>query len=856
MGAVLTPDVGSPILSTDPIVFDVTDASEVLTDLLITVRHDTGVIELAHNGSAFTSFFASGSTRTVITNGYHFSIVRAGGWADTKVVVSAYPFAGSGGSLINFSSDFGVLSDPPGEDVSLSVTGATAGSFGSASRVATFTVDSKGRLTASGQTSIILTDNSSSAIAHVGSGGATSTNAANIGDVTTAVAAEATARGTAVTAEATARAAAVTAEAVARAAADALIPGTITALTGDVTAAGTGSVASTLANLPQAVLLTRLAALTADAAFNTHKLTGIGNGTNPQDAAAFHQIADAVTTAVSAEATTRAAADAAEAAARAAADLLIPGTITALTGDVTAAGTGSVASTLANLPQAVLLARLAALTADAAFNTHKLTGIGDGTNPQDAAAFHQISDAVAVAAFTVANAAALVAVSAGDGAFRYVQTYRDVWRLDKSGTTRTVVTHQVIQSTVNAAWYWIRLNLPEPFWQAQTNWYIDPAGTASTPGDDEASGLTSGAPIKSIAEWRRRIRGSVYQGVIVINALSGSTVLDDGLLTGFTTLGSAANVCILGTTTVVFSGTVGAGSVGYSGNVRGQIVDAGIASSWTASGGVSTTAASRFIRQTGGGWMAPLLKDMGSKTVMIGLPVTASETDTAAFQFPTQVPTVGDTYQVVSRPVWPPLYPAGTKTRMQCLDIKHPTGGTIGSTTYSTRDQYVLCGFLTQANFGVGFQACYVCVAVSAVSSTGGFSPTSCAFLNSIVQLGDLTNWNPATNVFVAAEFRVWHGGNLGSSGNILAFDTSFALVGVRHGSEVNIETLAGSGNTGPLVLCGGSTAGAEGLNRVTGAAFITATTSASLPYQVCGVNYAAPVNDAGSGSAIYMGGA
>jgi hypothetical protein len=56
------------------------------------------------------------------------------------------------------------------------------------------------------------------------------------------------------------------------------------ALTGDVTTPG-GSLATTLANLPQAVLLTRAAALTAPLAVNGQKITGLGTPTVGTDAA-------------------------------------------------------------------------------------------------------------------------------------------------------------------------------------------------------------------------------------------------------------------------------------------------------------------------------------------------------------------------------------------------------------------------------------------------------------------------------------------------------------------------------------------------------------------------------------------
>jgi hypothetical protein len=66
------------------------------------------------------------------------------------------------------------------------------------------------------------------------------------------------------------------------------------------------------------------------------------------------------------------------------------GGITALTGDLTATGPGSAAATLANVPQAVLLARAAALTAALAVNAQKITGVADPTNPQDAATKHYV----------------------------------------------------------------------------------------------------------------------------------------------------------------------------------------------------------------------------------------------------------------------------------------------------------------------------------------------------------------------------------------------------------------------------------------------------------------------------------
>lgn len=535
---------------------------------------------------------------------------------------------------------------------------------------------------------------------------------------------------------------------------------------------------------------------------------------------------------------------AAEATARAAADALIPGTITALTaGDGTASGTGAVPFTLTNLPQAVLLARLAVLTADPSFNARKLTSIGDGVNPQDAVAFHQLGDALAGQAFTVPDKTTMLGLTLGDGSIRYVSTYRDLWRLDKSGTSRTIVADEVEQSTVNAAWWWIRLKIADPYWAAQwiaNGVWIDPAGTNTPAGSDEADG-SSGHPIKSMAEIRRRCRGARLSGAnLVIHPLSSSTNDDDGIIDGITTFG-AATVVILGATTVLFSGTLSTGTLAYSGNTRGVVVDSSL-TSWTASGGVSTTTGSRFIRTVGGGKQALIIRDLGSTTAMIGLATTTSETTTSSISSTLTSFSAGDAYEVVTRLQWPRVYSVNCSVRVQCLDIK----GSQSTLQWSVSDSYVLCGFLS-AMTTLGNVLCVNSLFMSTlVANDGSPNCQACSFVDTTIQFNSAANLNGDTNVFVNTTVNVFHGGYI-SCGNMLAFDnTSVVLNLVRLGrAEFSSGSLVGSGNSGKLISVSSG-------SYVFGASVVSAVTTDPLPYQINGVSSVAPDVDDGAGAGIY----
>lgn len=79
--------------STTPIVFTVTGASGVGLRLAWVSLTFPGILgdEVVHNGARFGVFYTNGlNTRTAITNGFQFQVLRDGGWP-----TGAFPLTGS-----------------------------------------------------------------------------------------------------------------------------------------------------------------------------------------------------------------------------------------------------------------------------------------------------------------------------------------------------------------------------------------------------------------------------------------------------------------------------------------------------------------------------------------------------------------------------------------------------------------------------------------------------------------------------------------------------------------------------------------------------------------------------------------
>jgi hypothetical protein len=80
-----TPPPGTPIFSTNPIQFDVTDP-DGLAVVVIHVKYlGSDAYEVAYDGGAFSPLFSASTVQT-IANGFHFTLRRQGGWPGSPYV--------------------------------------------------------------------------------------------------------------------------------------------------------------------------------------------------------------------------------------------------------------------------------------------------------------------------------------------------------------------------------------------------------------------------------------------------------------------------------------------------------------------------------------------------------------------------------------------------------------------------------------------------------------------------------------------------------------------------------------------------------------------------------------------------
>lgn len=378
-----------------------------------------------------------------------------------------------------------------------------------------------------------------------------------------------------------------------------------------------------------------------DAAANA--VTGLPTSVNASDAVRRDEML-AGDAAVSASI---AAAVAAEAAARAAADALIPGTITALTGDVTAAGTGSVASTLANLPQAVLLARLAALTSDPTFNLHELKSIADGTLATSAATVGQITNrlaefdgiatgAVQLSTFTPPTTGMVLA--------RVKPPIDDFFYLSRASTA-TADGITILTVAGGGGGRWIRMRIPSQLALAQTAWFVDPAN-ASTTASDENTGVDGTHQLRTRSEMFRRLGGQklTVDAVCTIADNLQGTDTERPSFTGSQLTGTGT-MKYLGVRRVVFTGTITSVTtrVGSTGTHTSMVVN-GLPSTWTAGDSV-TSFVGLMVEGTSGasnGVEARVNLDEGGKQAWLSTPL-ATTTLEATF-------TAGDSIRIYDVP--------------------------------------------------------------------------------------------------------------------------------------------------------------------------------------------------------------
>jgi len=77
----ISPTVASAIQPTTPITFDVTDDNNSFVELLVIASFPSlNILEVVNMDGVFSANYQALSSRTSITNGFHYSVLRAGGW--------------------------------------------------------------------------------------------------------------------------------------------------------------------------------------------------------------------------------------------------------------------------------------------------------------------------------------------------------------------------------------------------------------------------------------------------------------------------------------------------------------------------------------------------------------------------------------------------------------------------------------------------------------------------------------------------------------------------------------------------------------------------------------------------------
>ncbi len=83
----VTPAEGTPLDAMQPVSFDITDDTGLFRRILVTVRYAaTGQTEVVHDGDSFLGFYQLACSRNPITDGYHYSILRDGGWPSSPTL--------------------------------------------------------------------------------------------------------------------------------------------------------------------------------------------------------------------------------------------------------------------------------------------------------------------------------------------------------------------------------------------------------------------------------------------------------------------------------------------------------------------------------------------------------------------------------------------------------------------------------------------------------------------------------------------------------------------------------------------------------------------------------------------------
>lgn len=198
-----------------------------------------------------------------------------------------------------------------------------------------------------------------------------------------------------------------------------------------------------------------------------------------------------------------------------------------------------------------------------------------------------------------------------EGVQKYVVSVRDTFTLTR--TSAPIATDGItVVSAGPALTYWVRDCIPATIWGQQATWFVNPGAV----GNDEASGLDVGHPLKTFAEWHRRIGGKID----IAMDLTIAADLPIGDPTDFdVTFGPAGGLVVHGTPSVVGGGTLTARTVrAAAANVPNDMTDA------TGAGQDWSLLLDKLVHFTSGpaGVYCWVAKDLGANKCRSSVPMT------------------------------------------------------------------------------------------------------------------------------------------------------------------------------------------------------------------------------------------
>ena len=411
---------------------------------------------------------------------------------------------------------------------------------------------------------------------------------------------------------------------------------------------------------------------------------------------------------------------------------------------------------------------------------------------------------------------------------------------------------------------WQRLNEGSVKAAAQATWFVD--GSA---GNDDATGATSGTPLKTLKELSLRL------GLVEVRQNTTINLKNVGATdTGTWTYRLPANILVSFVGTLDSSNQIGAGTFGTvasftvpgvgAGTGDVNFSDTSIPTSFTASGLLSAGVIFKRTNSTALYWFAA--KDKGSKTCRISRPTTAGSTGVLTAL------AVNDTYAAYTLPTIPvqrfTSQQGCRQTQYQFLNY----GGAVAIGGQLTPMLYANCwrAAATGNVNGGRFAGCCIEVTsntattflprdnVSAQFSSGCIFRESAATGDAIASFFWHSTGVQAFTTFQGVSAQAFDGGYLSIEGDWYHNDTTIPCVDAQFSSVVQLSfgtsnaCLIGSGNTSKLARV----ANAGRIEYFNATPFVAGSTSDANPIQVDGASSALaslPKVVGSTGSGVYL---